>query len=148
MHEILKNLINLKRNLCKLHSVLAFTYPILHFNGYLLLVIRYGRVILIYMATPDEDSTGVSIPKRGRPSLGEKICRIGLRESVYNRWLIKKEEAGYKDKSNSEFAEFLLKVFNYDRRSGSPTASEIPSSYADMGKTVVYIMFVFLQYKL
>ena len=100
------------------------------------------------MATPDEDSTGVSKPKRGRPSLGEKICRIGLRESVYNRWLIKKEEAGYKDKSNSEFAEFLLKVFNYDRRSGSTAASEIPSSYADMGKTVVYIMFVFLQYKL
>ena len=84
-----------------MHSVLAFTYPILHFNGYLLLLIRYGRVILIYMATPDEDSTGVSIPKRGRPSLGEKICRIGLRESVYNRWLIKKEEAGYKDKSKA-----------------------------------------------
>ena len=100
------------------------------------------------MATSDEDSTGISIPKRGRPSLGEKICRIGLRESVYNRWLIKKEEAGYKDKSNSEFTEFLLKMFNYDRCSGSPTASEIPSSYADMGKTVVYSMFVFLQYKL
>lgn len=96
------------------------------------------------MVTSDEDSTGVSIPKRGRQSLSEKICKVGLRESVYNRCLIKKEEAGYKDRSNSEFAEFLLEVFNYDRRSGSPTASEILSSYNDMGKTVFYIMFVFV----
>ena len=33
------------KKVCKWHSVLAFTYPILHFNGYLLLLIRYGRVI-------------------------------------------------------------------------------------------------------
>ena len=72
----------LKKDLCKLHLVLALTYPILHFNGYLLLLIRYGHAHVIYMAMSDEDLTGVSIPKCGRPSLGEKICRIAY-EKVF-----------------------------------------------------------------
>ncbi len=40
------------------------------------------------MEVLDEDLTGASKPKRGRPSLEEKVHRIGLRESVLNLWLV------------------------------------------------------------
>ncbi len=36
--------------------------------------------------------------------------QIGLRESVFNLWLVHKYDAGLQDKTNNEFAELLLKV--------------------------------------
>ena len=43
-------------------------------------------------------------------SLIQRSVQIGLRESVFNLWLVHKYDAGLQDKTNNEFAEFLLKV--------------------------------------
>ena len=94
------------------------------------------------MEVLDEDLTGASKPKRGRPSLEEKVHRIGLRESVLNLWLVRKHDAGFQDKTNSEFAEFLLKVsgekFDVPVPQSSPAT---PSNHAAMGKFKYYYIF-------
>ncbi len=64
------------------------------------------------MEVLDEDSVGASNPKCGKPTLEEKLHRIGLRESVFNLSLVHKQDASFQDKPNSEFAEFLFKVLS------------------------------------
>ena len=94
------------------------------------------------MEVLDEDLTDASKPKRGRPSLEEKVHRIGLGESVLNLWLVRKHDAGFQDKTNSEFAEFLLKVsgekFDVPVPQSSPAT---PSNHAAMGKFKYYYIF-------
>ena len=53
-------------------------------------------------------SAGVKPPKRGRPKLGIAIKRIGLQANIYDEWITKKKDLGFADKSNSDFAKYLL----------------------------------------
>lgn len=44
----------------------------------------------------------------GRPKLPGSLKLISLRESVFNLWRDRKEALGFSERTNSEFAEFLL----------------------------------------
>lgn len=61
-------------------------------------------------------------PKRGRPKLGIAIKRIGLQEHVYNEWMAKKKTLGFAEKSNSDFASYLLCTSDEQRGETSPSA--------------------------
>ena len=44
----------------------------------------------------------------GRPKLSGSLKSIRLRESVFNLWRDRKEALGFSERTDSEFAEFLL----------------------------------------
>ena len=61
-------------------------------------------------------------PKRGRPKLGIAIKRIGLQANIYDEWITKKKDLGFADKSNSDFAKYLLGFIDEQRGQVSPSA--------------------------
>ena len=72
------------------------------------------------------DTTGPA-PKSGRQS--SKTCvietkRIRLKPEVFSRWVTKKESLGYFDKTNSQFAEFLLDVTEQAAMNGPSATSK------------------------
>ena len=67
-------------------------------------------------------STGDRQPKRGRPKLGIAIKRIGLQAHIYDEWIIKKKDHGFREKSNSDFAQYLLRLIDEQRGQTSPPA--------------------------
>ena len=44
----------------------------------------------------------------GRPKLPGSLKAVRLRESVFNLWRDRKQTLGFAEKTDSEFAEFLL----------------------------------------
>ena len=44
----------------------------------------------------------------GRPKLPGSVKAVRLRDSVFNLWRDRKQTLGFADKTDSEFAEFLL----------------------------------------
>jgi hypothetical protein len=69
------------------------------------------------MASPARDS----LPKRGRPKLGISIKRIGLQANIYDEWIAKKKDFGFAQKSNSDFAKYLLRISDEHRGQTSPS---------------------------
>ena len=67
-------------------------------------------------------SAGGRPPKRGRPKLGIAIKRIGLQANIYDEWITKKKDLGFADKSNSDFAKYLLGFIDEQRGQISPSA--------------------------
>ncbi|CAB4040952.1 Hypothetical predicted protein, partial [Paramuricea clavata] len=76
-------------------------------------------------------STSDRPPKRGRPKLGIAIKRIGLQAQVYDEWIIKKNSLGFSEKSNSDFANYLLRISDEQRGQTSPSG---PCHSTPMGK--------------
>ena len=62
-------------------------------------------------------------PKRGRPNYDAEAKRIRLRPEVFNLWREKKNNLGYSEKSDSQFAEFLLGLCEKDSGQHSSTQS-------------------------
>ena len=69
------------------------------------------------MASPARDS----LPKRGRPKLGISIKRIGLQANIYDECIAKKKGFGFAQKSNSDFAKYLLRISDEHRGQTSPS---------------------------
>ena len=67
-------------------------------------------------------SAGGRPPKRGRPKRGIAINRIGLQANIYDEWITKKKDLGFADKSNSDFAKYLLGFIDEQRGQISPSA--------------------------
>ena len=68
-----------------------------------ILVIYFGhvRVVVLKMAEPARR-------RAVRPRLPGSVKYIRLRESVFTLWRQKKENTGFGDSTDSEFAEYLL----------------------------------------
>jgi hypothetical protein len=77
-------------------------------------------------------STSDRPPKRGRPKLGISIKQIGLQAQVYDEWIIKKNSLGFSEKSNSDFANYLLRISDKQRGQTSPSG-EFPMYSKDLG---------------
>ena len=67
-------------------------------------------------------STGSRSPKHGRPKLCIVVKRIGLQANIYDEWITKKKDLGFADKSNSDFAKYLLGFIDEQRGQISPSA--------------------------
>ena len=79
------------------------------------------------MSTTASGPSSGPAPKRGRPNYDAEAKRLRLKPEVFDRWVQKKETLGYSDKSNSEFAEFLLELCEKDDGQHS-SAKSSPSS--------------------
>ena len=62
--------------------------------------------------------------------------QIGLRENVFNLWLVHKYDAGLQDKTNNEFIWVFIE--SVDELQSSPAT---PSSHAAMGKFKYFYIF-------
>ena len=55
-----------------------------------------------------QEMAAITRRRVGRPKLPGSLKTIRLRESVFNLWRDRKEALGFSERTDSEFAEFLL----------------------------------------
>ncbi len=102
------------------------------------------------MASPARDSQ----LKRGRPKLGISIKRIGLQANIYDEWIAKKKGFGFAQKSNSDFAKYLLRISDEHRGQTSPSTvgefismiffKDVCTMFRSTGIGTRYIVVLFL----
>ena len=66
------------------------------------------------------------LPKHGRPRIDHGTQIISLQMDVFNKWLIEKDVAGMADKTQNEFASYLLETVGQNQLNS--TASQLISS--------------------
>ena len=113
------------------HSLAVNTFfccHFLYFWKYFVNILYIFVNFVLWRLCVSDEMAAITRRRLGRPKLPGSLKSIRLRESVFNLWRDRKEALGFSERTDGEFAEFLLHLRRWGLLLDNCMASEFSGS--------------------